>query len=139
MNDICPTVHVEDERAPGGFRRINADKFDPKIHELFDETKKKVKPIKEVEVEEVETDVDPLAELDDDWREAKGRGVAKIKRIAEAVSGRTPENMIEAEAMIDEELAKRAAESDEVEVVEVEAPAAPELVVPLPPPPAAVE
>jgi hypothetical protein len=70
---------------------------------------------------------DALSEIrsDPNWRQAKGRGVVKLKAIAAAVSGRTPADGSEAVAMIEAALAAEKA------AAVVEQPPAP---VPPPPP-----
>lgn len=102
------TVKVKRD-GPRGWHIINESDYDPDVHELVEDAPAPVaKNESPVETKD-ESPVDPLDALPENWRETSGRGVTKLKEIAEAVSGRTPSNKDEAVAIIDEALAKRAA------------------------------
>ncbi|MEX0859633.1 MAG: hypothetical protein WD017_01695, partial [Cucumibacter sp.] len=92
--------------------------FDPAIHELYEAPKARAVEPDVTDPPPADAIADALATLPEDWRDAKGRGIAKLRDVAEAVTGRTAANKEEAVAMIEAVMAA------------VEPP-------PLPPPPAA--
>jgi hypothetical protein len=100
-----PTIKIKSDR-PKGFRIINLSSFDPAKHERYDAPLASPAP---VVTQTVVSDPpkDPLDLLPENWREAAGRGITKLKEIAEAVTGRTPADKNEAVAMIEAALAER--------------------------------
>lgn len=101
---------------------INKSDFDPKIHEVWtgDDMPAPAGALGIVvgPPPAPVVAVDPLADIkaDSDWRNAKGRGISKLIRIATAVSGRTPANGEEAIKMIEDALAaeQSSANSDDL-------------------------
>lgn len=104
-----PTVKVVKD-CPRGWHIINESDYDPNVHTLFVEDEATPAEIPPPPAEN-DKDKDPLDELKewDDWRNTRGAGVAKLKDIAQALTGRTPADKDEAVAMIDAEIAARAA------------------------------
>jgi hypothetical protein len=106
---MIPTIKIKSTHPPtqGDFVEINESDFDPAKHERYEAPPAApVDPVKSTG-DDLDVTGDPLASLPADWRDAAGRGITKLKAIAEAVTGRTPADKVEAVAMIDEALKQR--------------------------------
>lgn len=94
---LIPTVTIKADNAKGR-KIINAEDFDPKLHERFEEAP--------APVDEGGKDGDPdPVEIPEDWREFHWKSQAKL---AKDISGEPAGNAEAAIAVIEEELARRA-------------------------------
>ena len=103
---MIPTVRVLHSNPAYPYLDINAEDFDPERHELY--VAPDAPPALPMPPPPPPAAFDPLDALPKDWRDAKGRGIAKLREVAAAVSGgRMPENKEEAVQMLDAEIARR--------------------------------
>jgi hypothetical protein len=109
---MIPTVKIKSTHpaSQGPFVEINETDFDPAKHERYDAPQAVVAPPPVLDPPPPPP-ANPLDLLPENWREAAGRGITKLKEIAEAATGRTPADKNEAVAMIEAALAERAAKN----------------------------
>lgn len=100
MSDDLPTVKV---KSGDSFAIINESDFDAAKHEIFEAPPAPPPPPPAPPPPGSDNPLDGLAE---NWREDHG---ARLKSIALAVSGRSVENKAQAIEVIEQALAKRAA------------------------------
>lgn len=99
MTDIVPTIKIKAATAKG-FRIINADKFNPELHERIVDAPPVIAP---PPLEPPPAPPSPLDSLPENWKDKAS--TEDLKRIAAAVSGRAVENRKQAIDVIEQALA----------------------------------
>lgn len=102
--DICPVVRIKTQSRSGSVD-INASDFDPEVHELYVAELVAAPALPVEPVDDVKTDA--VDELSGNWK--RDKSASELRELAEAISGRTPSNKDESIAVIDAEIASRAA------------------------------
>jgi hypothetical protein len=99
--DICPTVNIKSAHA-SGYARINAEDFDPTKHELYVEPAPV--PVGVPPPPPFVPPPGPLDGLPQNWRELPSK---RLRELATAATGRTPEDKNQAVEMIEQALAAK--------------------------------
>ena len=98
----CPTVRImPSHQSQGAFVEINAEDFDPKVHEIYIEPA----PVPvAVPPTPLVPPPGPLDGLPQNWRDLPPK---RLRELATAATGRTPEDKTQAIEMIESALAAK--------------------------------